>query len=189
MERLRPQRRREKPTPTVDLGGGVTLFDGHIALAEVADLQKEPVIALRAFSACVRQRVPLLPFARDAISRAAVEDAGWCERLRAAPEAAQLFVELVCTVPEARAPRGSIVGDLHDAGLLLAMVPEFRPVTGRVHHDVYHVYTVDVHSVSAVDRLRQLARGELAHEYPLASRLAAEIARPRPSFSRPCCTT
>jgi [protein-PII] uridylyltransferase len=44
------------------------------------------------------------------------------------------------------------------------------------------VYTVDVHSVAAVDRLRQLARGELAHEMPLASRLAAEIARPRPLF-------
>ncbi len=180
-ERLRPQRRRVKPVPTVDLGGGVHLFDGHVALAGVAELQKEPVIALRAFAACVRQRATLLPFARDAITSAA-DDAGWCERLRASPEAAQLFVELVCTVPEARAPRGSIVGDLHDTGLLLAMVPEFRPVTGRVHHDVYHVYTVDVHSVSAVDRLRQLARGELAHEYPLASRLAAEIARPRPLF-------
>ncbi|HTB72114.1 MAG TPA: [protein-PII] uridylyltransferase [Polyangiaceae bacterium] len=180
-ERLRPQRRRGKPTPAVDLGGGVHLFDGQVALAGVAELQTEPVIALRAFSACVRQRVPLLPFARDAITSAA-EDPGWCERLRATPEAALLFVELVCTVPEVRAPRGSIVGDLHDAGLLLAMVPEFRPVTGRVHHDVYHVYTVDVHSVSAVDRLRQLARGELAHEYPLASRLAAEIARPRPLF-------
>jgi [protein-PII] uridylyltransferase len=55
-------------------------------------------------------------------------------------------------------------------------------VTGRVHHDVYHVYTVDVHSVAAVDRLRQLARGELAHEMPLGSRLAAEIARPVPLF-------
>ncbi len=106
----------------------------------------------------------------------------WCERLRSDPRAADLFVELVCTVPEVRAPRGSIVGELHDAGLLLAMVPEFGPVTGRVHHDVYHVYTVDVHSVLAVDRLRQLARGEFAREYPLASRLAAEIARPRPLF-------
>ncbi|HLK39037.1 MAG TPA: HD domain-containing protein, partial [Polyangiaceae bacterium] len=51
-----------------------------------------------------------------------------------------------------------------------------------VHHDVYHVYTVDVHSVAAVDRLRQLARGELAAGSPLATRLAAEIARPRPLF-------
>ena len=180
-ERLRPQRRRGKPSATLDLGGGVHLFDGHVALAGVAELQSEPVIALRAFAACVRQRAPLLPFARDVITSAA-EDAGWCERLRSTPEAAHLFVELVCTVPEVKAPRGSIVGDLHDVGLLLAMVPEFRPVTGRVHHDVYHVYTVDVHSVSAVDRLRQLARGELAHEYPLASRLAVEIARPLPLF-------
>jgi [protein-PII] uridylyltransferase len=44
------------------------------------------------------------------------------------------------------------------------------------------VYTVDVHSVAALDRLRQLARGELAQEFPLATRLAAEIARPRPLF-------
>jgi [protein-PII] uridylyltransferase len=36
--------------------------------------------------------------------------------------------------------------------------------------------------VAAVDRLRQLARGELAREFPVASRLAAEIARPRPLF-------
>jgi [protein-PII] uridylyltransferase len=49
---------------------------------------------------------------------------------------------------------------------------------GRVHHDVYHVYTVDVHSVAAVDRLRALARGDLAEEHALACRLAAEISRP-----------
>jgi len=43
---------------------------------------------------------------------------------------------------------------------------------------VYHVYTVDVHSVAAVDRLRALARGELAEQHPLASRLAVELTRP-----------
>ena len=72
--------------------------------------------------------------------------------------------------------------ELHDVGLLLAMVPEFSPVVGRVHHDVYHVYTVDVHSIKAVDCMRALSRGELAREYPLASRLAAEIARPQVLF-------
>jgi [protein-PII] uridylyltransferase len=181
LERLRPQRRRDKPVPTVELGGGVQMFDGQVTIAGSAEAQKDPALALRAFAARVRHRAPLLRFARDAIG-ALADDAAWCERLRASPEAADLFVELVCTVPEIGGPRSSIVGELHDAGLLLAMVPEFRPVTGRVHHDVYHVYTVDVHSVSAVDRLRQLARGELAHEFPLASRLAAETARPRPLF-------
>ncbi len=62
------------------------------------------------------------------------------------------------------------------------MIPEFSPVVGRVHHDVYHVYTVDVHSVAAVDRLREMIRGELAAEHRLASRLAAEISRPHVLF-------
>jgi [protein-PII] uridylyltransferase len=177
--RLLPQRRRGKAV-TSDLGGGVHLFDGQVTVAG-ADLMGDPALALRAYAACARHDAPVLPFARDAIARAA-RDPVFCQKLRASPEAASLFAELVCTVPEVRTRSGSMVGELHDVGLLLAMVPEFLPVTGRVHHDVYHVYTVDVHSVAAVDRLRQLARGELAQEYPLATRLAAEIARPRPLF-------
>jgi [protein-PII] uridylyltransferase len=180
LERLRPTRRRTR-WPTVDLGGGVHLFDGHVTIAGSAELQAEPALALRVYLACVRRGAPVLPFARDAITRA-VDDPAWCERLRGSPEAASLFIDLLCTIPETPTRRGSIAGELHDVGLLLAMVPEFLPVTGQVHHDVYHVYTVDAHSVAAVDRLRQLARGELAHEYALASRLAAEIAAPRPLF-------
>jgi [protein-PII] uridylyltransferase len=180
LDRLKPARRRAK-SPTVDLGGAVHLFDGHVTIASTAELQTDPALAMRVYMACVRQAAPVLPFARDAIARA-LDNPAWCERLRNSSEAASLFVELVCTIPETPTRRGSIVGELHEVGLLLAMVPEFLPVTGQVHHDVYHVYTVDAHSVASVDRLRQLARGELAHEFALASRLAAEIARPRPLF-------
>src|SRR5262249_48832303 len=96
---------------------------------------------------------------------------------------------------------GSAVRELHDLGLLLAMIPEFLPTIGRVHHDVYHVYTVDVHSVAAADRLAALVRGDLlgrsaqgpdlgrgdalhsgGGEFALACRLAAEIARPEMLF-------
>jgi [protein-PII] uridylyltransferase len=178
--RLEPPRRRPK-TPPSDLGGGVHLFDGHVTIAGTAELHADPVIAMRLYAASVRHDAPVLSFARDAVMREA-GDPQWCEQLRASPEAASTFSDLLCYVPETRTRAGSMIGELHDVGLLLAMVPEFLPVTGRVHHDVYHVYTVDVHSVAAVDRLRQLARGELAHEYPLATRLAAEIGRPAQLF-------
>ena len=180
LHRATPPRRRGRQVET-DLGGGVRLFDGHVTVAGVAELATDPALALRVYAAAVRHNAPVLPYAREGIARAA-SDAGWCEALRKSREAARLFVELVCTVPDARTPRGSVAGELHDVGLLLAMIPEFAPVTGRVHHDVYHVYTVDVHSVAALDCLRSLCRGELAHERPLASRLAAEIARPVPLF-------
>jgi [protein-PII] uridylyltransferase len=177
--RATPPRRRGKPVE-VDLGGGLKMFDGQVTFDADA-LAADPALAMRAYIACVRQDAPMLAFARESIARAA-HDPAWCERLRASEEAARAFVDLVCTVPEVRARGGSMARELHDVGLLLAMIPEFAPVTGRVHHDVYHVYTVDVHSVAAVDCLRALCRGELTHERPLASRLAAEIARPRELF-------
>jgi [protein-PII] uridylyltransferase len=164
----------------IDLGGNIRLFDGHVTL-DPAALASDPALALRVYQVCTQKKAPILPFARDAIARAAADPA-WTASLRHAPEAARLFVELVCTVAETPLRRGSIAGELHEVGLLVAMIPEFLPVTGRVHHDVYHVYTVDVHSVAAVDCLRALCRGDLAHERPLASRLAAELARPVPLF-------
>ncbi len=180
LERARPPKRRGKPVE-VDLGQGLKLFDGHVSFTTAGDLTSDPALAFRLYHACVRHEAPPLPFAREAIARVASEPA-WCEKLRSSEEASALFVDLVCTVQEVKTKRGSMVGELHDVGLLLAMIPEFSPVTGRVHHDTYHVYTVDVHSVAAVDCLRALARGDMAHEQPLASRVAAEMTRPRPLF-------
>ncbi len=177
--RATPPRRRGRPVE-VDLGDGLGLFDGQVTV-DPARLAGDPALALRAYAACVQKKAAILPFARETIARSTA-DADWAKKLRASPEAARLFVELLCTVPEVPLKRGSIAGELHEVGLLLAMIPEFAPVTGRVHHDVYHVYTVDVHSVAAVDALRALCRGENAHDRPLASRLAAEIARPAPLF-------
>ena len=179
--RLRPARKRERPPRSFDLGRGLQQFEAYVTIADTAALREDPALALRAFAECLRRNLPLLPFAREAIAALSHDDA-WCQRLRASAEAGATFVELVCAVPEAPVPRGSVLGELHDVGLLLAMVPEFGPVMGRVHHDVYHVYTVDVHSIAALDRLRKIARGELGQELPTPSRLAAEITRAKPLF-------
>jgi [protein-PII] uridylyltransferase len=176
LARATPVLTRRRPRDE-DLGGGVRLFDGLVTMSDPELLQRDPALGLRLFSSAVDRGVPLLPYARDAIARAA-SDPSWAEALRSSPEAARAFTALVATRRETRLRSGSVVRELHDTGVLLAMIPEFLPVVGRVHHDVYHVYTVDVHSVAAVDRLAALARGELAAEFALACRLAAEITRP-----------
>src|SRR5262249_804038 len=96
--------------------------------------------------------------------------------------AAERFVDLVSSTRESALRAGSVRRELHATGLLLAMIPEFSPVVGRVHHDTYHVYTVDVHSVAAADRLATLVPGELAAGVPPASPLAAETVRPQMLF-------
>jgi [protein-PII] uridylyltransferase len=68
---------------------------------------------------------------------------------------------------------------LHRTGLLVALVPEFRPILGRVQRDLYHVYTVDEHTLRALDKLKSIARGE--HE-DLA--LATSRIRPLPDDAK-----
>jgi [protein-PII] uridylyltransferase len=173
-----PPKRRPRERP---IGKGLKLTNEQVSLVDPAELETEPALALRVYDEAVKRHAPVYPFARDSIARAASSPA-FCEKLRRCPEAARLFVKLCTVVQKAPFKDGSIVRELHDVGLLLAMIPEFSPVVGRVHHDVYHVYTVDVHSVAAVDRLREMIRGELAAEHRLASRLAAEISRPHVLF-------
>lgn len=171
-----PVLHRKKPREE-DLGGGVLLFDEHITTRDKELLRTDPALALRLVAAAIERGLPLLPHTRDAIAGACTEPS-FCAELRESREAARLFVSLVAMSKETKLRAGSVVRELYDLGLLLAMIPEFLPVVGRTHHDMYHVYTVDVHSVAAVARLSALVRGELAQEHPLACRLAAEIPRP-----------
>jgi len=168
-----PPKRRPRETP---IGGGLKLTNDQVSIESPGAIEHDPALCLKVYDEAIRRDLPVYPFARDSIARAAsVPEI--CERLRESEEAQRLFQRLVTTVQRTRLRSASVLKELHDVGLLVAMIPEFAPVVGRVHHDVYHVYTVDVHSVACVDRLRELCRGELAGEHPLGSHLAAEISR------------
>lgn len=173
------KRRDGRAAPSEEqIAPGIVACEGGVALACPSALSRDPTLALRLYAVAVKLAVPVLSRSRDAVSRSSLES-GFGERLRGSGEASQLFVQLVASPRRSPFRQRSVLAELHDVGLLLAMIPEFAPVVGRVHHDIYHVYTVDVHSVAAVDRLHALTRGELAQEHALASRLAAEITNPK----------
>jgi [protein-PII] uridylyltransferase len=170
--RAMPHVSRRRPHEE-DLGHGLRIYGDSITLSDPARLKTDAALALRLVAAAVARELPIHETARDAIARETSEP-GFGPALRASPEAAMLFVQLVTSCARARFRSDSILAELHDIGLLTAMIPEFYPLVGRAHHDLYHVFTVDVHSVAAVDHLRALVRGDLAGKQPLASRLAAE---------------
>ena len=67
---------------------------------------------------------------------------------------------------------------MNQYGVLGRYLPVFGRIVGRMQHDLFHVYTVDEHILTVVRNLRRFAVPEMAHEYPLCSRLIAEFARP-----------
>lgn len=176
LQRARPRRPVERV-----VAPGLHVFDDHLTFASASDLASDPTAALRIYVEAVRRAVPIYPEARNAIRRAVLVQS-FRKALFESPCARSLFLALCAVVRNTALRRDSILGDLHEAGLLTAMVPEFEPLVARVHHDAYHVFTVDMHSVAAVDFLRALARGDLSPSFPLACRIAAEIARPHVLF-------
>jgi [protein-PII] uridylyltransferase len=183
-ERMLDRARRRKPkrrTNALDLGDGTMIFDAHVTVEKTERLRDDPALALRLYRQVVQKEKPPFPFARDAICQIA-SDKAFRAKLQSSEEATQLFLFLLTHTGPAPLPRGSVLSELHEVGLLVAMIPELGPLTGRVHHDVYHVYTVDVHSIYAVDQLRSLARGENPRDLGLASRLVNEAPRPAPLY-------
>ncbi|MEY4578934.1 MAG: hypothetical protein RL701_3637, partial [Pseudomonadota bacterium] len=175
-------RKRRCGGAVIELEGGIVSRAGVLGFKDPESLIKDPPLALRLYALAVSRGESVTSQARDLISRLTGDEPWFSAALRASPDAAQCFVQLLCTVSDAPFRNGSVLSELHDVGLLLAMIPEFGPVVGRVHHDIYHVYTVDVHSVAATDRIRALMRGELMQRHALACRIAAETHRPQRLF-------
>ena len=169
-------RRRGKAQKGVDLGDGLRSIEGQVGLTDETQLTGRPALALRLYAKAIERREPVHPLSRDAVARA-TQSESFRDALRSCRESIALFLELLVSLDSG--PFRSVLGALHEVGLLAAMIPEFSPVIGRVHHDVYHVYTVDIHSIAAVDRLRALLRGELEEAHPLASRVAKEMTQPK----------
>ena len=67
---------------------------------------------------------------------------------------------------------------MNQYGILGAYIPAFGRIVGQMQHDLYHVYTVDEHILKVVRNLRRFAVPELAHEFPLCSRLMSDFERP-----------
>ncbi len=64
---------------------------------------------------------------------------------------------------------------MHRAGVLGAIIPEFGNLYARVLHDLYHIYTVDRHSLVAVRELERLRAGEFKESAPLLTEVAREL--------------
>lgn len=72
----------------------------------------------------------------------------------------------------------SVLEEMHKLRLLERYIPEFSDITCRVQHDMYHVYTVDVHSIFAVRELERLRTSEYKKDFFILATLIEEVKRP-----------
>jgi len=85
-----------------------------------------------------------------------------------------LFMELL------RQPQGITheMRRMNRYGILAAYLPAFEKVVGQMQHDLFHVYTVDEHTLFVVRNLRRFTVPKFADEHPLCSEIIHKLPKP-----------
>ena len=93
---------------------------------------------------------------------------------RADPANRQAFIALL------QQPRGVLhaLRLMNQTSVLGRYLWAFRRIVGQMQHDLFHVYTVDQHTLMVLRNMRRFFMAEHAHEYPLCSQLAAGWDKP-----------
>jgi [protein-PII] uridylyltransferase len=169
-------RRPSQPVPTLD-GGAVdesfVVREGALEGKDGSVFEKKPSEMIRIFQVAIAFDIPLSLRTLEMLGELAATRG---EALRADPDSGRCFMEIVCDGRDKANP--SRLEQMQDLGLLAALMPEWEPSTGRVQHDIYHVYTVDQHALYAVGRLHALGRGDHADQFPMPTETVRAVTRP-----------
>ncbi|MFQ5513136.1 MAG: [protein-PII] uridylyltransferase [Myxococcota bacterium] len=165
------QRRGRRVRAPRSIEEGFVLVDGKLEIPSSELIDERPVRLLAAILAAQQHDAELSPRAQRLLQQRAglIDDC-----FRADPEAAQLFRRILSG--PSRVYRSLISMD--ELGLLGAYLPEFGHLVALWQQDMYHTYTVDVHSLFMVEQLRRLQRGRFAQELTLATELMREVRSP-----------
>ena len=147
---------------------GFPVEDNRLLLPQDQSLSDAPLLILHLFHIAQQHRLDIHPNALRLIHRHLR-----CinHDLRQNPLANQLFLEMLTSShnPETCLRR------LNEAGVFGRFIPDFGRVVAQMQFDMYHIYTVDEHTIRAIGILHQIELGNLKEELPVASEIIHKV--------------
>ena len=100
------------------------------------------------------------------------------EEFRQNPRNHRLFLDIL------REPQGvtRTLKRMNTYGVLGLYIPAFGRIVGRMQYDLFHVYTVDAHTLFVVENLRRFALPRFDHEFPECSRIMQSLEKPEIAY-------
>lgn len=169
-----PERRKPR---THKIDRSFLSWNGKLAVSDPAVFRDDPSEMLRYFRVAREERLPLYGHTQELIE-AEVATSG--KSLYGNAKASRYFLDALTDLEDTGSK--TLFRQMHEVGLLAAVMPEFGPCTGRVQHDLYHVYTVDHHQIFTVELLKRTGRGELGPSGQLAEHAFKQVKRLEPLF-------
>jgi [protein-PII] uridylyltransferase len=129
--------------------GDFTVSHERVYLRTPAQLEKDPGLALRLFEFVARHGIPLAA----ETERRLEENRGAFARYCQSGQPLWAALRAILTQPHA----AMALRAMHYTSLVQALFPEWEKITCLVVPDYYHRYTVDEHTLVAIERLAELA--------------------------------
>ena len=161
-------RRAPKPLP---IDAAFKIWNGRVSVNDRDVFARRPADLIRLYAVAENHALPVYSYARDLLVQ---------ELQRIGPQLANdreahfEFWQLLVR----DGSDGSALLPLHELGVIGALFPEVERLRARAQHSLYHVYTVDTHTVFALHRMMRLRSGGLAEEEADLTRIARALQRP-----------
>lgn len=151
--------------------GGFKLWHGMLTVAKRSHFEQDPTALVRIFQVAQEESLEIYSYTKELISS---QKELLDESVRRDPRVVEAFLQIL----EEPKADGSMLDLMHDLGVLRRLIPEVSRMTARWQHSLYHVYTVDAHSIFVVKNLKRLRAGGFTNEQQEMTRLMAELPRP-----------
>lgn len=146
---------------------------GYIAARSVNIFQTHPRAMLEIF--LLLQKIPSLKGIRATTIRLIRSNLHLIDdNFRQDPLARQLFIDIL------RQPRGitHVLRRMNRYGVLAAYLPSFDNIVARMQYDLFHIYTVDEHTLFVIRNLRRFALAKHNKELPFCNDIFLLIPKP-----------
>lgn len=152
--------------------GGFRLDGERLNVRSDDAFEQQPVQMLEIFRVAQVNALDIHPHALQLIARSLKRID---EHLRSDAHANQIFMDILLAEQGCEAT----LRRMSEAGVLGRFIPDFGRVAGQTQFNMYHVYTVDEHTLVALGILRAIEKGQVKAELPLASELVRRISQRR----------
>jgi [protein-PII] uridylyltransferase len=151
---------------------GFALDSGRITVTSPDLFVKDTRNLLRLFWLANERELDIHPDAMTAARRSL-----WAltRQARADKESRAMFLDIV----GGKNHDSRILPLMNEAGVLGRFVPEFGRIVGQTQFNMYHHFTVDEHTLRAVETIHNIEQGQFQKEHPLSTALFPKIQNPR----------
>jgi len=153
------------------VGEGCYVLKGELIIPDESIIERNPVVLMQIFELAqkhgVELSIPVMGLIRKNLHL--VND-----KFRRNRQACKSFMNIL------RSPRdvAKTLRLMHHLEFLNHFIPEMEHIYCKVQHDIYHIYTVDIHTLFAIEQAEKMVNGELKNELYLPCEVATQINKP-----------